>query len=220
MRGWIAQSLVRGADVFENGAVTKIMTGAEQVAAAAVDRSCEGLVLVAIDGMGGSGKSTLAAAVAELCGAVVVHGDDFYRPMAAEDRAELSPEQGYHRYFDWQRLRREVLVPLAGRRVAEYQRYDWESGDLAVGEIHRVDLFGVVVVEGVYVARPELAALYDLLVYVETPPEESLQRLRDRGHDHGPIDWATRWRLAEEHYLSVTRPRERVDLVVSGSAPR
>ncbi|MGW8687291.1 hypothetical protein ACWGNN_40915 [Streptomyces sp. NPDC055817] len=54
-----------------------------------------------------------------------------------------------------------------------------------------------------YTARPELADYYGLLVYVDTPREESLRRLRERGDEHGPVDWEARWRLAEEHYLAV-----------------
>lgn len=197
--------------------MTMPSTGAEQVAAA-VDaaRGCEAFALVAVDGMGGSGKSTLAAALARLRRATVVHGDDFYRPMAPEERARLDPAQGYDRYFDWQRLSAEVLAPLAAGRDARYRRYDWATGTLAPDEIHTVSRSGIVVVEGVYAARPELAAYYDLLVYVDTPRAESLRRLRERGHDHGPVDWESRWRLAEEHYLSVTRPRERAHLVFPG----
>ncbi|MFE5138406.1 uridine kinase [Streptomyces fagopyri] len=196
--------------------MTMIPIGAEAVATAIDARSHGGVVLVAIDGMGGSGKSTLATALAQLRGAVVVHGDDFYRPMAPEERAGLDPEEGYHRYFDWQRLREEVLVPLAAARDAAYRRYDWATGALAPDESHAVSASGVVLVEGVYTARPELADYYDLIVYVDTPREESMRRLRERGDDHGPIDWESRWRLAEEHYLALTRPRERAHLVVCG----
>lgn len=147
-----------------------ISAGAEQLAAAIDALGRERFTLVALDGMGGSGKSTLAAALAELRGAVVVHGDDFYRPMDAEERARLSPAQGYDRYFDWQRLREEVLVPLTDGRDAAYRRYDWETGALAPDEIHAVSRSGIVVVEGVYTARPELADHYGLVVYVDTPP--------------------------------------------------
>ncbi|MFI0961153.1 uridine kinase [Streptomyces sp. NPDC021080] len=196
--------------------MTKIETVAERVVAAARARGDQGLVLIAVDGMGGSGKSTLASAVARLGDAVVVHGDDFYRPMDADERAALTPAQGYDRYFDWQRLRDELLTPLATGHDAYYRRYDWPSGSLAADEAHAVACDGIVLVEGVYTARPELADHYDLIVYVDTPPEESMRRLRARGDDHGPIDWEARWRLAEEHYLSTTRPRERADLVVPG----
>ena len=196
--------------------MTKIQIGAERVAAAARSRSRRGFALIAIDGMGGSGKSTLASAVAGLGGAAVVHGDDFYRPMDADERAGLTPAQGYDRYFDWQRLRDEVLTPLTAGRDAGYRRYDWSTGALATDGSLAVARDGIVVVEGVYTARPELADHYDLVVYVDTPPDESLRRLRVRGDDHGPIDWEARWRLAEEHYLATTRPRERADLVIPG----
>ncbi|MFD8568472.1 uridine kinase [Streptomyces sp. NPDC059639] len=196
--------------------MTMIRTAADHVAAALPSRTRHGFALVALEGLGGSGKSTLAAALAERCDAAVVHGDDFYRPMDQAERAALTPAEGSDRYFDWQRLRDEVLFPLASGRAARYGRYDWGSGALAVGETHTVARSGIVVVEGVYTARPELAGFYDLLVYVDTPPEESMRRLRERGHDHGPLDWEARWREAEEHYTATTRPRERADLVVAG----
>ncbi len=196
--------------------MTLCTTAVERVAAAVDASARAGFALVALDGPGGSGKSTLAAALAERCGATVVHGDDFYRPMAPDDRERLSPEQGYHQYFDWQRLRDEVLAPLAGGRDAAHRRYDWETGGLAPDEVHRVARTGIVVVEGVYTARPELADHYDLLVFVDTPREVSLRRLRERGDDHGPVDWEARWRLAEEHYLRTTDPQRRAHLVVAG----
>jgi uridine kinase len=196
--------------------MTKISTGAERVAAAARSRGSRGFALIAIDGMGGSGKSTLAAAVALLGSAVVVHGDDFCRPMDADERAGLTPAQGYDRYFDWERLRDEVLTPLTTGRDAAYRCYDWSTQAVATDATRTVERNGIVLVEGVYTARPELADHYDLVVYVETPPDESMRRLRARGDDHGPIDWEARWRLAEEHYLTTTRPRERADLVIPG----
>lgn len=196
--------------------MTKIEAVAERVVAAARARGNQGLVLIAVDGMGGSGKSTLASAVARLGGGVVVHGDDFYRPMDPDERAALTPPEGYDRYFDWQRLRDEVLTPLATGHDAHYRRYDWPTGSLAQDELCAVTGDGIVLVEGVYTARPELVDHYDLVVYVDTPPEESMRRLRARGDDHGPIDWEARWRLAEEHYLTTTRPRDRAHLVVPG----
>jgi uridine kinase len=179
-----------------------------------------GFALVAIDGPGGSGKSTLAAELsARLQGqgqVTVVHGDDFYRPMPAEERLLLSPPDGYRLYFDWQRLRDQVLAPLAAGTPGRYQRYDWPSGTLAAGEAHQVPRSGTVIVEGVYTARPELASYYDLTIWVDTPKQTCMRRLNNRGHDHGPGNWNVRWRAAEEHYCAATQPRTRLDLTVSG----
>jgi hypothetical protein len=75
--------------------------------------------IIAIDGPGGSGKTTLAAKVAELLdGATVIHGDDFYRPMPEHEREQLDAQLGYQHYFDWQRLRDQVLAPLRAGRPA------------------------------------------------------------------------------------------------------
>ena len=44
--------------------------------------------------------------------ASVVASDEFYRDMPAERRWTLTAAEGVDQYFDWQRLRREVLEPL------------------------------------------------------------------------------------------------------------
>ncbi|WP_327252519.1 uridine kinase family protein [Streptomyces sp. NBC_01244] len=169
--------------------------------------------LLAVDGAGGSGKTTLATAVATLLGgAVVVHVDDFYRPMPEHEREQLDAEQGYHRYFDWERLRDQVLIPLRAGRAVRYQLYDWSTGRL--GAWREVARGSVVIVEGVYSARPELAPYYDLTAYVDTPRDVCLRRVRARGENSE--EWILRWRAAEDHYLRTTWPQTRAGLLVRG----
>lgn len=168
-------------------------------------------MLVAIDGAGGSGKTSLAAAVAGYLGdCAVVHGDDFYRPMSDREREQLDAEQGYHRYFDWQRLRAQVLEPLRAGQPARYEIYDWAAGQL--GDWQEIPPSDVVIVEGVYSMRPELFPYYDLTIYVDTPRETCLQRLQERGQDSRK--WISRWRAAEDYYIDTTQPQNRAALVV------
>ena len=87
--------------------------------------------MVAIDGHSAAGKSTFAAALAARLDAALVPGDDFYRVMKNEERAQLSPSEGVERYFDWERMRAEVLVRLRDGRDAVYRPYDWGSGVLS-----------------------------------------------------------------------------------------
>jgi uridine kinase len=191
------------------------------IAAEVSARVLDGLALIGVDGAGGSGKSTLARALAEVLAAdgtavTVVHGDDFYRVMDPDERLSLTPAEGYERYFDWERLRDQVLVPLASGRSTEYQRYDWPSARIAPDERHPVPANGYVVVEGMFTARPELEGFYDLTVYVDTPLEVCMERLIERGHDHGPGDWNRRWQESDRHYQAATDPSARLDLVVKG----
>ena len=169
--------------------------------------------LIAIDGLGGAGKSTLAAQVREaLEDAAVVGVDDFYRPIAATERARLGPKEGYDRYFDWERLRDEVLVPLSRESRARYRRYDWATNRLA--EWHEVEPGSVVIVEGVYSTRPELRPYFGATVYVDTPRAQRLARMLDRGYEN--LLWAEHWMAAEDWYVNHVRPFESVDVVVQG----
>ena len=181
-------------------------------AARSVARADE-TTIIAIDGPGGSGKTTRAATVAELLeGVPIVHGDDFYRAMPEHERAQLDPQQGYQRYFDWQRLRDQVLAPLRAGQSARYQSYDWATGQLTAW--HEITPGTTVIVEGVYSARPELTSYYHLIAYADTPREICLQRVRVPGENSE--EWIRRWRAAEDLYLRTTWPQTRVQLLVRG----
>ncbi len=170
--------------------------------------------LAAIDGLGGAGKSTLAAQIAEeIERSAVVSVDDFYRPITASARAELGPKDGYDRYFDWKRLRDDVLVLLSRGSRARYRRYDWATGRLA--EWQEVEPGGLVIVEGVYSMRPELRPFYAATVYVDTPRDRRLERMRNRGNED--VSWLDHWMAAEDWYEEHERPKEHADLVVDGS---
>lgn len=171
--------------------------------------------LVGIDGQSGAGKSTFARHLVTRLGprAGVVEGDDFYRDMAESTRIALDARQGVEQYFDWQRLRREVLVPVRrGEPVLRYQRYDWGSGSM--GQWVELPTPDVVVVEGVYTLRPELRDLLDVRVYVEAGAQTRRQRQIDRGENTDA--WITRWMAAEDLYVSGTAPRSAADVVVAG----
>lgn len=173
-------------------------------------------LLLGIDGQGGSGKSTLAR---EIVGkfdrpAIVVEGDDFYRDMPDEERVKLSPSEGFEQYFDWQRLAKEVLLPVrAGESVLRYQRYDW--GNARMGDWVESPMPDIVIVEGVYTLRPTLRDLSDVKVYVEAGAEVRLKRHIDRAENSN--EWINRWVAAEDFYVAEHDPKSAADVVFEGN---
>jgi uridine kinase len=170
--------------------------------------------VVAIDGPGGSGKSTLAGEIVAAYNgpAAVVEGDDFYADLDDGYRADLDAEGGYREYFDWQRLRDQVLVPARQGRPVNYQRYDWNHARL--GDWSTVPRVELLLVEGVYSSRPELRQYADLVLWVTTPVEERVRRQLERGQNQGI--WIKRWMAAENYYLDNIHQPSSAEVVVLG----
>ena len=174
-------------------------------------------IVVAIDGGGGAGKSTLAKGVRDRLGSVsILRTDHFYVPLNEYPAARLAPDEAYRRYFPWERMRDEALIPLRRGQTARYQRYDWETDRLDDWVI--VEPNAIVLIEGVYSTRPEIRALIDLAIFVETPRDERRRRMLARGHLERDInnDWLAPWMAAEDWYFANVRPAAHADLVVAG----
>jgi uridine kinase len=197
------------------------MTSAERIGQAVrslQDRAQDRVIVVALDGHGGAGKSTLATAVADHVGAAIVHVDDFYRDLPDADRIALTPAEGVDRYFDWERIREEALTILMRREQARFRCFDWVAGGGLTGAI-TVEPREIVLVEGVYSARPEFDDLIDLRVLVEVAKEERARRREERHRTVSRDDVSgldARWGAAEDLYFRTIRPRDAFDLVVSG----
>jgi uridine kinase len=72
----------------------------------------------------------------------------------------------------------------------------------------------VIVIDGAYSARPELADLLDLTVLVDAPESVRRARLEAREEPAFLHAWHQRWDDAERYYFGQVRPIESFDLVV------
>jgi uridine kinase len=166
------------------------------------------LFIMGVDGCGGSGKSELAGSVRAAVESKgrsisVVHMDDFYFPSAARS-------ESFGDWFDWQRLRDQVLVPLRDGKLSKYQRYDWLNDALADWCIV---VPGISIVEGVYATRLELAPFYDLRVWVECPRDVRLARGLTRDGESARRKWEEEWMPAEDRYVREQSPQTRADIL-------
>ena len=151
-----------------------------QIIAFAQQQCTDFPLLIAIDGHSAAGKSTFARQLAQaLPDTQIIHTDDFYRPMDETERFALDAEGGYQVYYDWQRLEGDVLKPLAAKKCARFQRYNWHKNRL--GAWQTVEPSDYVIVEGCYAARPELKHYYAIIVLMDISIDERDRRQRERG---------------------------------------
>jgi uridine kinase len=179
-------------------------------------------MLIALDGPSGTGKSVLAALVAEALGATVVPSDDFFAAeITSAEWDARSPSQRAADAIDWRRLRRDALEPLRASKPAAWHAFDFEAGLRRDGtypmrtQPERRHPAPVIILDGAYSSRPELADLIDLSVLVDAPPALRHARLANREHPDFLRTWHARWDAAEAYYFTHVRPPSSFDLVVS-----
>ncbi|WP_129793046.1 uridine kinase [Sphingosinicella sp. CPCC 101087] len=170
--------------------------------------------IAALDGRSGAGKSTLARSLAEKLDAVVIEGDDFYAG-GIELRTD-SPASRAASCIDWTR-QRAVLEALSAGQQARWRAFDWNAFDGRLcDEPTRVEPRPIVILEGVYAARPDLADLIDLRVVLVVSNNVRLERLAAREGGVGP--WERQWHEAEEFYFTEVMPPTRFDIILEASA--
>ena len=163
---------------------------------AALVAELRGPARVGIDGRDAAGKTTLAdelAPVLEAYGESVtrISADDFLRPPEERYRqGRMSPEGYYEDSFEHAAIRRAVL-----------------------------EAQGPVLVDGVFLLRPELDDLWSLRVLVDVAEDEALRRALARDGQEMEELYRVRYLPAQRLYEVLVGPRDRADVVVSNDDP-
>ena len=166
-----------------------------------VSTTTERPYVIALDGRSGVGKSTLAAQLADVVDATIIEGDDFF--AGGTGLRSDAPAVRVAECIDWSR-QRAVLNALRQGCKATWNAFDWDAFDGRLQpEATELSPTPVVILEGVYSARPELADLVDLKVLVTVPDALREARLLEREGSIGP--WELQWHQGEAR--SSTLPR-------------
>jgi uridine kinase len=183
---------------------------------------------VAVDGVTASGKSTLAreitAAVAA-AGRPVIHltMDGYHHRREHRYRQGRSSARGYYDdAYDFTAFADYVLIPLG---AGGGWRYRERIIDLASDEPRDEPLIeapadAVVVVDGSFLQRPELAMHWDHRVFVNTRLDVARSRGTTRdselfgGRSQAEQIYDTRYHAAARLYLESVHPAEQATLIV------
>ena len=186
---------------------------------------------VAIDGVDGVGKTKLADELVEPLatrGREVIRAsvDGFHRPRTVRYRRGRDSAEGYFLdSFDYASLRHELLEPLGPGgsrrfRTAVFDHRRDQPVDLGHGQAARD---AILLLDGVFLQRTELAGACDFRIWVEAPFEVTVSRAVARDvQEQGERDaiqalYERRYVPGQLIYLTQCSPRESADVVVHNS---
>jgi uridine kinase len=174
-------------------------------------------LIIALDGRSGTGKSTLSKNIAEKLGAAVIVGDDFYIGGTLTEWAKRNPKEKAELVIDWKRIRNEALIPLKEGHEASWYPFNWETLQGLAEEPIIFTPSKIVILDGAYSARPELADLIDVAVLLQLADPIRRQRLKEREGGLFVEEWHPVWDEAEEYYFTHIKPPETFDFIVRGT---
>lgn len=191
-------------------------------------------VRVAFDGPDAAGKTTLAQELVsplQARGRPVIRAsiDGFHNPARVRHaRGATSPEGYYRDSFNCRTLVESLLVPLGPGGSRQYRTavFDYRT-DSEVSTPQRVaEENAVLLFDGVFLLRPELAGYWDFTVFVDASFETILARAVRRDAALFGVAEEARRRYEQRYipgqrlYLADCLPRERADVVVNNDDPQ
>jgi uridine kinase len=192
-----------------------------------------GRVIIAVDGRDGAGKTTFADGLAEVfaeTGAAVFRAsiDGFHRPRADRYRRGRSSPEGFYRdSYDYATFRRVLIDPFReGRQTAGAAGFQLAAFDLVrdrpvESQWVTAPLDAVLIVDGIFLHRPELRDVWDWSAWLEVPVEVAYSRMatRDGGDPDPDAPSNTRYRAGHDLYVREAQPRVAASAVIDNTDP-
>jgi uridine kinase len=154
--------------------------------------------------------------------------DGFHRPRADRYRQGADSARGYYEdSFDHDALRRALVEPLGpgGDRRYRTAVFDFRTDSPVDAPVREAAADAVLVLDGVFLQRPELHGGWELEIFVAVDPEERLRRTLERDLDlfGSPEEVERRYRArylpGQLLYLADARPLDHADFVVTNDDP-
>lgn len=182
--------------------------------------------LIGMDGLGGAGKTTFAEKLKrnlEFNGfhVVLLHMDDFIHPQKIRYSAKQDEWICYYdKQWRYDYVIENILYPIhLGETIDQnIEIYDkkndtYEKRHVSIGSNT------IVMLEGVFIQRPELKMFFDFVVYMDVPKDKRLERvlLRDTYiGDRIKIQekYEKRYFPAEDFYMKSCSPIANADYVM------
>jgi uridine kinase len=182
-------------------------------------------VRVAIDGVDGVGKTTLADELLEVVrrqGRPVIRAsiDGFHHPRTIRYRLGRASPEGYFRdSFNYPALTTDLLAPLGPGGSRQYKRaiFDYRTDSAVDTPFETADEDSILLVDGVFLHRPELLPYWDFSVFLDAPFTVTIPRAASRDGSSPDVNAPENRRYVEgqELYLRACEPKHAATVVIN-----
>lgn len=182
---------------------------------------------VGVDGVDGSGKTTFAAELAAVLtnlerDVVQVSADGFHQVRRIRHRLGRESAEGFWLdSYDYPALFSNVLDPFRPGGDGRYRSavHDVDTDQVLELPWLQAPARAVLIVDGLFLHRDELAGAWDFSVYLDVPFATSVARMaeRDGNHRDPAHPSLNRYVNGQRRYFAVCSPWQRADIVLNNT---
>lgn len=185
----------------------------------------KGRVIVAVDGVDGAGKTIFAGELASILTrmerpVIQASVDGFHHNRAFRYRRGKSDPQGFFKdSYNYDAFRDELITPFrAGESKVSIARFDYAK-DQDVCVVAAAEPSTILLIDGIFLHREELADLWDFSIFLFVPFSVSYTRMaiRDGSNPEPQAIENRRYYEGQQIYLRNCRPEERASMVIDNS---
>lgn len=189
----------------------------------------DGPIIVGVTGIDASGKSSMTTLLEEelvKLGRPVqtIRLDDFHRPRIDRYREGISePEKYYEQSFDIKRLSNEVLHPIRDEGGLETSLVclDVLADTWSVERQYSVKNDSIVLLDGVFLFRPELSHYVDLMIFLRVDEGVAIDRALARDSSALAEEilsrYQTKYLPAQRTYLAEYPSERNADIILDNN---
>jgi uridine kinase len=189
-------------------------------------------LIIGVDGIDGAGKSCFAGQLkAHLEGLrgdiVLISMDNFHHPQSIRyAQGKNSPLGFYYDSYNYESFIANVIKPFRGRKKHYLTKgFDLELDKPLTEPLYEVPDNSILIVEGIFLNRPELSAFWHYSIYLDVTIETSLARNIERsraGNDSAKIKeiearFFTRYRPGQEVYFQQANPLSKASVIIDNN---
>ena len=188
-------------------------------------------LLVGLSGIDGSGKGYLAGQIEahlaqRACAAAILHLDGWLN-LPEKRFSEAAPaENFYENAIRFDEFFSQLVTPLRdGRSVRLVADFVEERANEYRKQVYDFKNVGIIVVEGIFLFKPQYRELFDLAVWIDCSFPTALARAIERGQEGlSPAKtigaYETIYFPAQKIHLAQDKPRESADLILPNDSYR
>ena len=219
--------IVRLIDAWRNTEARSIML---YMVANVIGRFEKRPLLVAIDGKDTAGKTLLTHELNTLLlerGEQVITAsvDGFHNPKETRYMRGEDSSEGYYRdSFNYDLMRENLLEPMGplGNRLIRVQMFNHHLDEPIIGPDIIAQDNTVLIVEGIFLLRPELINYWDLKIYLDISDGEVLKRAIERDTwepEETRRRYLTRYIPGQYLYQTEANPLAQADIIIDNNEP-